>query len=54
MKKKADLKEVPDSIIIIFGLCLLLTDLLSVGDGEEGSFEIGRPRSRDWRNFGCR
>ena len=49
---KADLKEGPDNIIVILGLCFPLIDWLSCGEG--GSFEIGRPRSRGWKNFGRR
>ena len=48
LKTKADLKEEPDNIIVIYGLCFLLIDWLSFGEGEGGgSFEIGRPRSRE-------
>ena len=39
-------------IIVILGLCFLLTDWLSFGKGV--SFESGRPRSRGWKNFGRR
>ena len=33
LKTKTDLKEGPDSIIFILGLCFLLTDWLSFGEG---------------------
>ena len=40
-------------IIVILGLCFFLIDWLSFGEG--GSLiEIGRPRLKGWRNFGCR
>ena len=44
-------------MIVILGLCFLLTDWLSFGERgqrEGGSFEIGRPGSRMWKNFGRR
>ena len=41
-----------DNIIVILGSCFLLTDCLLFG--ERGSFEIGRSRSRGWKNFGRR
>ena len=44
-------------LTVILGLCFLLTDWLSFGEGgqrEGGSFEIGRPSSRMWKNFGRR
>ena len=53
LKTKSDLKEGPNNIIIfIFGLCFLLVDWLSFGEG--GSFEIGGPRLRGWKNVGLR
>ena len=41
-------------MIVILGLCILLIDWLSFGEGrgEGGSHEIGRPRSRGWKKFG--
>ena len=33
MKTKTDLKEGPDNIIFILGLCFLLIDWLSFGEG---------------------
>ena len=50
LKTKAEMKERPDNIIVILGLCFLLIDWLSFGEGS--SFDIGRPRSRGWKNFG--
>ena len=52
LKTKADLKEGPDNIIVVFGLSFLLVDWLSFGEGS--SFEFERPRSRSWKNFGRR
>ena len=52
-QRKADLMEEPDNIIVILGLCFLFIDWLSFGEGG-GSFEIGFPRSRGWKNFGGR
>ena len=39
--------------MFILGLCFLLIDWLSFGMGGS-SFEIGRPRSMGWKNFGRR
>ena len=36
LKTKADLKERPDNIIVILGLCFLLIDWLSFGKGGGG------------------
>ena len=36
LKTKADLKERPDNIIVIYGLCFLLIDWLSFGKGGGG------------------
>ena len=41
-----------DNIIVILGSSFLLTDYLLFREG--GSFEIGRSRSRGWKNFGRR
>ena len=51
LKTKADLKERPGSIIVIQGLYFLLIGWLSVGK-RGGSFQIGRPMSKGWKNFG--
>ena len=50
LKTNVDLKEGPGNIIVILGLCFLLTDRLSFE--EAGLFEIGRRKSRGWKNFG--
>ena len=39
--------------MVKLGLCFLLIDWLSFGEGE-AFFEIGRPSSRGWNNFGRR
>ena len=36
--------------MVIFASCFPLIDWLSFGEG--GSFEIGHPKSRAWKNFG--
>ena len=41
-------------ITVILGLCFLLIDWLSFGEVGGGSFEILRPRSKGWKDFGCR
>ena len=55
-QRKADLMGVegPDNILgFILGLCFLFIDWLSFGEGGS-SFETGRARSREWKNFGRR
>ena len=44
--------KIVDNIIVILRSCFLLSDWLSFGD--EGSFEIGSPKSSRWKNFGLR
>ena len=42
-------------MIVVLGLCCLLIDWLPSENGSwGGSFEIGRPRSTRWKNFGRR
>ena len=50
LKTKTDLKEGPDNITVLVGLCFLLIDGFSFREG--GSFEIGRSKLRGWKNFG--
>ena len=47
------IKQVDSKMSTKLGLCFLLIDWLSFRE-RGGSFEIGRPRSRGWKNIGRR
>ena len=53
LKTKTDLKDLITEIVIL-GLGFLFIDWLSFGEEEGGLFEIGRRRSRWWKNIGPR
>ena len=50
LKTKADLKETLIAYNSHPWIIVLLINRLSFGEGE-GLFEIGRPRSREWKDF---